>query len=144
MEIILAKGTDIIQFGLTQDQCEKALGIPDIVYQTDTECIRAQYNKLLLELSFEPENDNRLGWIEVHNPSAKMLGQKLIGKNQQTVQEFLTSQFGEEPEIENYGSFITVAYDSQWVELQFKFGSLANINLGVLYDTNDEPIWPVA
>jgi len=142
MEVIPGIGTDKIRFGITESEAIDILGSPDKTYITDEGCKRLQFNLLRIELSFEPENENRLGWIEVHNPELLLGGRKLIDTQQQEVLNFVSKLFNESPEIEDYGSFLSVSYDEHWVELQFQFGCLDCVNVGVSYDESDNPKWP--
>ena len=141
MEIIIGKGTSLVSFGLTESETESKLGEPNKSFLSDFDCKRTQYFNHLLELSFEPENDNRLGWIEVHKPECELFGRKLIGIGQEEVLKFVGENCNEVPEIEDYGSMVSVTFHSIWLELQFEFGKCSNINLGVLYDENDNPVW---
>ena len=142
MEIYPGIGTDIIRFGKKEVEAVSLLGQPDKIYITDSECRRLQYNKLLLELSFEPENENRLGWIEVHHPDAILNQRKIMGISQNMALDFVSKLLNETPQIEDYGFSAYVLYEENWVELQFQFDLLRSINIGVLYDENDLPIWP--
>lgn len=142
MEVTPGIGTDIIRFGITEAEAIALLGEPDKTYATDEGSNRLQFNLLRIELSFEPENENRLGWIEIHNPEVSLGGRKLIGSSQQEVLGFVSGLLDEQPEIEDYGSFLSVSYDENWVELQFQFGSLDCINVGVHYDESEKPKWP--
>jgi len=134
MEVLPSIGINIINFGATEKEAINLLGSPDKVYTTDSDCKRLQFNKQQIELSFEPDNNNLLGWIEVHNSNATLFGKNLIGKEQNEVLKFVTDKLNEKPKIKDY--------DSDWVELQFEFGTLKSINLGVKYNDNDTPQWP--
>ena len=123
---------------MKQYRCSEALIKP---FLTDEGNKRLQFNELLLELSFELENENLLGWIEVHNPEAKLFGHKLIGMNQKDVIDIVELNCCEKGEVEDFGSMISVFFDNHWLELQFEFGLCRNINFGVLYDENEQPIW---
>ncbi|WP_286268710.1 hypothetical protein [Thalassotalea hakodatensis] len=142
MEITLGYGMDSILFGLSEQQVIASLGKPDKIFFTDEENKRLQFNELLLELSFEAENDHRLGWIEVHNNNVTIFGHRLIGKAMTEVIATISSELDSEPMIDDYGSFVSVTYEKEWLELQFSFNKLTNINFGVLYGENDEPEWP--
>lgn len=143
MKITLGAGIDDLLFGCTEDQAREILGCQeDKSYFSDSECHRLQFYDLRLELSFEPENDDRLGWIEIHHPQVLLFGHQLIGQRQQKVLEIVAEELGAFSEHHDYGSFESFDYDDQWLELQFKFGRLKCINFGVLYDENDEPFWP--
>lgn len=142
MDIKLGYGIDSILFGHTEQQVIASIGNPDKTFFTDEENKRLQFNDLLLELSFEAENDHRLGWIEVHNKNVSILGRQLIGKSMPEVLSILRTELGTEPAIDDYGSFISVTFEKEWLELQFSFNKLTNINFGVLYGKNNEPEWP--
>lgn len=142
MDIKLGEGVDSIQFGITKSKSIDLLGEPDKVYETDSDCERLQFNDILLELSFESDNENLLGWIEVHNPKAELFGLKLLGKTIADVKMLLTEHLKYEPETDDYGSMVSLSYDNHWLELQFEFDRLNCINFGVLYDESDSPIWP--
>lgn len=142
MEIRTGIGTDLIRFGMTEPQILALLGKADKTYVTEEGCKRLIFNPLRIELSFEPENDHRLGWVEVHNPEASWCGRKLIGATKNDVLAFASELLQSQPEIDDYGSLLSVTFDDQWVELQFQFDYLTNINFGVLYDDKEAPLWP--
>lgn len=144
MEVLIGTGVGNLLFGLTEDKAKVILGLPDKLYEDDFGCRRLQFNKVRLQLSFEPENGGLLGWIEVHNPNAKLFGHSLLGKSRKTVLDLLKAEIGQPSELDDYGSFDTAFYEDQWLELHFQFGRLQNLNLGVLYGNDDEPLWPSA
>jgi hypothetical protein len=141
MEILLARGLDNIRFGQTEDDVICQLGEPDKTYLLDySKCI--QFFELRVVFSFEFEQDNRLGWIEVHHPEAILFGLKLIGQNREKVLSVISSQIVDEPEVDDYGSFESYLYGKYELELQFEFNCLRSINFGFLWLDNDTPDWP--
>ena len=142
MEIIPKIGIDLIQFGVSESEAIEILGAPDKSFILEGECKRVQFNRLFLELSFEPENENRLGWLEVHNTSATLFKAKIIGLAQSLVLSLISDNIAEAPEVEDYGSFISYFYSENLLELQFQFGVLKCVNLGVPYNEEGFPIWP--
>ena len=142
MEIILKTGIGSIRFGASESEVLEILGTPDKTYFTESECKRVQFNSHLLELSFEPENQNRLGWLEVHNPNIIIFKSKIIGLEQHLVVNLVSSHVNEPPEVEDYGSFISYFYTKNMFELQFQFGILKCINFGVPYNAENLPVWP--
>ena len=142
MEIKLGEGIGPIQFGITKSKTIEILGEPDKAFETDEDCERLQFNDELIELSFEPDNDGLLGWIEVHNPDAELFGMKLLGKNKSDVLALLNAHLDYSPETDDYGSMESLSYDDHWLELQFEFNRLNCINFGVMYDESESPIWP--
>jgi hypothetical protein len=144
MEIVIGTGVGKLLFGFTESKVKEILGLEDKSYETDSSCRRFQFYDEMLELSFEPDNDGLLGWVEVYNPEATLLGHKLLGQSKQRVLELLATELGQPSECKDYGSFDTAFYEEQWLELHFKFGRLTNLNIGVLYGKDNEPLWPTA
>jgi hypothetical protein len=142
MEIKIGIGVDELIFGLTESQVEEILGLANKIYTTDGGCRRLQFFDRMLELSFEPDNDGLLGWIEVHNPDATLFGHKLLSQPRERVLEVIVSKLGQPSECEDYASFDTVFYEEHWLEFHFNFGRLTHINFGVLYGKDDETLWP--
>ena len=134
MNIHIGVGLDDMKFGMSEENIVNKYGKPDKTYLTDDKNTRYVYNELLLELSFEKENNNLLGWIEVYNSDALLNGQQLIGLKREKVLSFLSTFINEEPEIDDYGSFLSITYNEIWLELQFSFDRLRNINFGSLDD----------
>jgi hypothetical protein len=141
MEILLAKGLDNIRFGLTEVEVTRQWGEPDKAYLLD-ESKRLQFFELQVEFSFEFEHENRLGWIEVHNPEATLFGQKLIGVRREKVLSIISSHITDEPEIDDYGHSESYFYENCWLELQFEFDRLRAINFGFLWRDDDTSDWP--
>ena len=141
MEILIGIGTSKIHFGSTEEQAIEILGEPDKTFITESGCKRVQFNKHLMELSFEPDNDNFLGWLEIYDPNSILFGENIIGAMESDALKLLNEHIFEKPEITDYGSFVGYFYESAWLEIHIEFGKCSNINLGVLYHEN-EPVWP--
>ena len=142
MKVIPGIGIDIVKFGITEEEVISQLGTPNKIYTTDEGCRRLQYNDLKIELSFEPENGYRLGWIEVHNSNMELEGTRIFGLSEEQAIPDVSDSLGEVPSVEDYGSFVSAFYEGNWVELQFQFGSLCCVNVGVLYSESGDPEWP--
>ncbi len=142
MDLYIGKGIDSLLFGVTEKEAQILLGSPSKSYFTDSGCKRLQYNELKIELSFEPENDDRLGWLEVHNKEAKLFGSRLIGLSEISAVEFLGSRHSSKPKYDDFGGFTSINYEDEWLELQVQFGIVKSINFGVLFGENDAPSWP--
>jgi|TARA_Y100001968_G_scaffold321015_1_gene354791 hypothetical protein len=142
MDLYIGKGMDTLLFGVTENEAKKLLGSPNKSYFTDSGCKRLQYNEMKIELSFEPENDDRLGWLEVHNKEAKLFGSSLIGLSEISAVEFLDSRLISKPKYNDFGGFTSINYEDEWLELQIQFGIVKCINFGVLFGENDAPSWP--
>lgn len=134
LKIIPKKGLKInsawLLFGTSMKDIKRILGKANKIYTTDDDNIRWQYYDYFIELSFEKNDNYALGWIEVYNKSLEIFDQKFIGKNKDEVVEYFNSKVCEVPEYEDYHSFESIFYEKIWVELQFQFDKLYNINFG--------------
>ncbi|NET10888.1 MAG: hypothetical protein F6K09_32975 [Merismopedia sp. SIO2A8] len=63
MDIKIGVGVGKLVLGLTESQVQAILGLEDRSYITGSGCQRVQFDDVMLECSFEPENENLLGWI---------------------------------------------------------------------------------
>jgi hypothetical protein len=142
MEIRPGRGVGDFLFGLTERELIRDLGSPDKRYRTDSGALRLQYYTPMLEFSIEPENEDRLGWIEVHSSEATLFGRPVVGEPIASALSFLSEGLEEMPEHEDYGGFETFFYPRNWVELQVEFGRVVSVNCGVQYSDEDEPLWP--
>lgn len=143
MKITPGYGVDELHFGMTKSQVFERLGFPDKSYLTEFKDREVQYFTPMLVLKFESSSEDRLGWIEVHNKDSTIFGVSPWSMQQSDVIELFSNALGGTPEQEDYSSFESFTYADHWVELQFQFGRLACINIGVRYDDNDSPVWPV-
>lgn len=134
----MGQGVGKIRFGQTERQTIEQLGLPDKTYQLEA-ATRLQYFDLQLELAFENERENRLGWIEIKHPDATLFQRKLMGENAETVLPVVADNIFDEPEHEDYGSLETYFYENYRLELQFEMNRLRSINIGVLWLDNDTP-----
>jgi hypothetical protein len=142
MEICLGKGVGRLLFGMAEAEISSILGLPDKSYKDDYGDRFIQYFDAQLILKLESEFDYRLGWIEVHNPHVALFGQQLLGCRTQAVIEFISQQIDSEIEIEDFDSFESYTFTEFWLELQFELDRLICINFGVLFNSNDEPLYP--
>lgn len=141
MEIIIGQGINEIRFGLTQAQAIELLGEPDKTYELEGST-RWQYFDSQIELSFEKEHEDKMGWIEIKNPDALLFNLKLIGESAETVLSVVADNIADEPEHDDYGNLETYYYNDQQLEFQFEMNRLRSINSGFLWLDNDTPRWP--
>ncbi|MBW4490302.1 MAG: hypothetical protein KME12_21185 [Trichocoleus desertorum ATA4-8-CV12] len=142
MEIRLGEGIGKLLFGITENEISHILGLPDKSYPDDYGDRFIQYFDARLILKLESEWNYRLGWIEVNNPQATLFGQQLLGSRKREVVDFVSQRVNTELEIEDFGSFESYTFTEVWLELQFELDRLRCINFGVLFDENDEPLYP--
>ncbi|HEX4608308.1 MAG TPA: hypothetical protein VH092_08890 [Urbifossiella sp.] len=142
MEIRPGWGVGPLPFGVTEATVVAALGPPDKRYTTDSGVRRFQFFGPRLELAFEPENGDRFGWAEVHDPGAVLRGRRVVGEPAADVVEWIAATLGERPEHSEVGGSESYFFPRGWVDLWVGFGRVVSVNLGVMYGEDDEPVWP--
>jgi hypothetical protein len=144
MNIQIGRGVDEILFGLPEPSILEMLGQPDKIDVSDSDNRHLIYYSLKLDLQIEPLNDDRLGWIRVHNKQSTWNEINPWNVDRETLLEMLSQFLGEPYEFEEYGYSDYYYFRNNWVELQYEFGELNAFNIGVLYGDEDEPMWPLA
>lgn len=142
MEISIGRGIGELQFGMYEEDATGAWGPPDKRYTDEYGDVFSQFHTRQTVLKFEKENEYRLGWIEVYNATVSIFGQLPWQQPPAHLIRTAASTLNEQPEIEDYGAFESVTFTRSWLEMQFELGRLRCINFGVLFDDDDQPIWP--
>lgn len=145
MQIEIGRGLGKILFGMTEQEIYQVLGKPDKIYieeDEDGKDLDLQYFQHQIVLKIESDNDQRLGWIEVHNKNIHFpwCNPWVLDRIELLIN--MTEMLGEECILEDYGHMECYFFEENWVELQFCLGELKCINLGVFYGDNDVTLWP--
>jgi len=141
MNISIGRGINEIIFGLTENEIIDSQGQPNKKYTDELGDLYIKYNSLETTLKFEKDNDYKLCWIETSNIKAKVLEFSPWKLAKDELIPKLTKLLSEEPEVEDYGSFESVTYNKSWIEFQFEYAQLKQINFGVLLDEHNKPKW---
>ena len=142
MQILIGKGINDFIFGLTESEIISMHGEPDKKYTDEYGDIYIQYNPIETTLKFEKENNFKLGWLETSNINTQLYEMSPWKLPQIELISKLKEILSEPLEIEDYDSFESVLFNNSWLELQFEYGKLRQINIGVLFDASDDPMWP--
>ena len=149
-EIVIGKGIDKLTFGLRMIEVEDLLDKPDKVDEiTDDgdKTIVMYYFNLGIDLSFEQEDEFRLSTITVVNPNFTLLGSIKIGDKQKDVEKKLNKKGLSDPELidmstDEYPNYELMAYDNESLDLGFEKKTLTEIQIGPLWDDDDNIVWP--
>lgn len=144
MEILIGKGIGDFTFGLSKNEIQLIQGKPDKSYTDDYEDLFLVYNSIKTTFKIEKESNNKFGWLETSNNETTIFNFSPWLLEQAELVAKITEILNEAPESEDYGSFESIIFNESWLELQFEYGKLKDINLGVLYDENNKTIWPNA
>ena len=142
MDIILGQGFDDIRFGMKEPEIIAILGFPDKKYESDYD-LHLEYFSLKCDLWLLKE-DGRLHWIRTSNPQVRIFDRLAIDKNKQEIIPFLSSKLDDKLEIENYSSFETYSFETNWLTLSFEFDRVTHVEFGHFWSDDDEPeIWQI-
>lgn len=143
MDIILGLGAGRVRFGMTEAEVQALLGSPDKIVTTECQDRDWLYNGEKMVLKFEPANEDRLGWLEIHHCEARWNGIAIFEVGQDQLLAELSSVLGEPYDYDDYGTLDSYFFEGNWVEVQYELGALRCFNFGVAYDANDAPLWPI-
>ena len=143
MEIIPRIGVTNLRFGMTVDQVREVAGLPDADYiDADDGDRYLCYNRLGVALRFNEEGERRLGWIVVANPEATVFGRKAIGTRFSEIEALLDTELHDTKACDDSGYHRYTIWEETWIEVQHTLGWVQQINLGVTFNSDDEPLWP--
>ncbi len=142
MEIKIGTGLGKACFGFTQKALVATLGPPDQKRRNEHGDALLYYNDIQTMFRFETSHSNRLGWLETDNPKCTLMGKNLFRMSKDRIIAFVQKEFGAELEVTDYDSFQCYFFEDIWLELQFRFGRLKTVCLGVLFRDEDRVNWP--
>ncbi len=145
MDLKLEIGIDDIKFGMKKSEVEQILGQADRVRieKDDENKMMLDYNALNLRLSFYPNEDDKLGYIECSNKDLSFNGQKIIDNDVSFVKKEVLGNIITEWETEEYRSFTVHFNEKYWITLQVDFEKVTEIKLGVPFKNDEEYKWAI-
>jgi hypothetical protein len=151
-KIKIGIGLGDVQFGCTREELIKNLGDPTETdqYKTseDEDYLTEawHYDEQEFSASFDEEDNWRLTTFSVSSPDTSFNNHQLIGKGIEEVSEILKSLNLGEMETEDLSSdginFIMVSFIESSINFWFDDNILSEIQWGVLWEDEDNPIWP--
>lgn len=146
MEIELGRGYGSFLFGMSERQIIDVFGNPDKKYPSEFKEIYYEYHNYQVALKFEDDlgvdiGYKRLGLIEVKERNSTIFGRRIWNDAKLDIISFLEKKINSNGIITDYGGFESICFDEYWLELQLELGRLTSINIGVLLDSNEKPIW---
>nr|WP_294777411.1 hypothetical protein [uncultured Flavobacterium sp.] len=131
-------GVDQLLFGMKPKNVEAIYGKPSRQFKDEDGNILYHYNSLKISLTFYEDEDFRLGYIASSNPESTVLGNKVIGKNVETIKADLPFKSWS---VEDFDSFENHFNESNWLILQSEFDEIVRVEIGAIIKENDEFDW---
>lgn len=149
-KIRLKIGFGDLRFGDSREQVETYLGKPDSMEVDDTlNDIIWYYDFLGGYVSFDEDDEYRLGTIEVSSNLFTTNNQSLIGKSKSEVLSYLNDWGIKDPEVtrsyleeENDQRSLLLYFEAECLYLWFEDEYLTEIQWGYIVDDNDQVVWP--
>lgn len=139
-------GVDTLVFGMAEGQLEALLGAPSLVEEFDepeTGHSRVHhYFEKGLVLYFDAEDDFRLGCLEMDALAFSLWGKPVARISKEDLKGYLAEKGTWEivEAIDDHQDALEV--DALSATFYFEHGVLISIQLGVLVDGGDQPLWP--
>ena len=144
MEVKPGIGIGLVKFGMDKEEVEFLFGEPSEkeIDQEDENKEIWIFNDEKMRLSFYPDEDYKLGYIETSNPELEFNGKKLLGlKIEEAKHEFVNRRI-ESWEQDKYSSFSVEFNEDYYLSLHQSYGELTEIHMGVPFKNDDEYQWP--
>ncbi len=131
-------GVDQLLFGMKQTHVEAIYGKPSKQFKDEDGNVLYHYNAPKISLTFYEDENYRLGYIACSNPEATILGNKVIGKNVESIKADLPFKTWS---VEDFDSFENHFNESNWLILQSEFDTIIRVEIGAIINDNDEFSW---
>ncbi|MFC7339479.1 hypothetical protein ACFQY0_19965 [Haloferula chungangensis] len=135
-------GVATARFGMTVAEALDVIGRPDqdFVDNDGDRCLC--YNSFGMVLKFEELHSGRLGWLLVLGPEATLWGHNPFNMRFSELEPLLDARLNETKDREDYGYWGSTTWEDSWLEVQHALDRVQQINLGVRFDSEDNPLWP--
>jgi hypothetical protein len=138
MTINPKNGLDQLLFGMKQTHVEAIYGQPSKQFKDEDGNVLYHYNEQKISVTFYEDENYRLGYIACSNTEATILGNKVIGKNVETIKAELPFKSWS---VEDFDSFENHFNESNWLILQSEFDEIVRVEIGAIIKDNDEFDW---
>lgn len=141
MEVRLKFGLDQLLYGMKQNNVEQIYGKADFQFFDEDENVVLVYNKLKAKLTFYVDEDFKLGYITTSNSELTFFGTNVLGKSKSEVLELFKTNKIEKWETEIVEGEEMLFNEDNWVFLYFDYNELIKIEIGAVFNNQDEFDW---
>lgn len=141
MEVRLKFGLDQLLYGMKQTNVEQIYGKADFQFFDEDENVVLVYNKLKAKLTFYADEDFKLGYITTSNNELTFFGSSVLGKSKSEVLELFKANKIEKWETEIVEGEEMLFNEDNWVFLYFDYNELIKIEIGAVFNNQDEFDW---
>ncbi len=141
MRINLKSGVGELLFGMKEKDVKAVYGEPSRQFKDDDKNVIYLYNDKKLRLTFYQDEDFRLGYVILSNPSSELFGSKIIGETWEKI-EALSNQNGiKDFEKESFDTVDNHFNEDNWIIFNVEYDEVIKIELGATINSKDEFDW---
>lgn len=141
MKINLKFGVGELLFGMKEKDVTAIYGEPNRKFLDDDKNVIYLYNDKKLRLTFYQDEDLRLGYFIISNPSAEIFGSKVIGESWTAIEAAAKTNGLKEFETETFDTIDNQFNETNWVIFQTEFNEVIKIEMGATINKDDEFDW---
>ena len=141
MEAKLKFGLDQLLYGMKQNNVEQIYGKADFQFFDEDENVVLVYYKLKVKLTFYADEDFKLGYITTSNAELTFFGTTVLGKSKSEVLELFKANKIEKWETEIVEGEEMLFNEDHWIFLYFDYNELIKIEIGAVFNNQDEFDW---
>ncbi len=138
MKLDPKNGIDNLIFGMKTTDVIALYGEPDKEYSDEENNKIFLYNKEKLRLTFYEDENFKLGYLICSNENLVFLNLKVIHANVTDFKNELISKGIVKWENEDFDLTENHFNESNWFTLQVEFGTIIRIEIGAVFNENDE------
>lgn len=138
MKLNPKNGLDELLFGMLQKDVINLLGTPDKEFEDDDANKILLYNNKKLRLTFYEDEGFKLGYIISSNEHLTFLDKTIINSDVLEFKNHLIEKGIKQWEIEEFDATENHFNESNWLTLQSEFGKIIRVEIGAVFNENDE------
>ena len=138
MKLDPKNGIDKLLFGMKASDVINIYGAPDREFDDEENNKIFLYNDLKLRLTFYEDEDYKLGYFICAHDELTFLNLNITGVNVTDLISKLENKGITKWENEDFDSITNYFNESNWLTLQAEFGLVNRVEIGAIFDNNDE------
>ena len=138
MKLDPKNGIDQLVFGMKTADVVSVYGLPDKEFIDDENNKIYLYNALKLRLTFYEDENFKLGYLICTNENLVFLDLKILNAQVNEIKNELIAKGIKQWEVEEFDSIENHFNESNWLTLQSEFNRITRVEIGAIFNDNDE------
>ncbi len=138
MKLNPKNGLDELLFGMLPKDVINLLGSPNREFEDDDANKILLFNDKKLRLTFYEDEGFKLGYIIASNNNLTFLGKTIINSDVLDFKNHLIEKGIKQWEVDFFDATENHFNESNWLTLQAEFGKIIRVEIGAVFNVNDE------